>query len=892
MNIASLKATVGINDQQFQRGIGRVNQRLDETERNAGRTGDAFDRMSHRLDAVGRAGATLSMGLTAPITAAFGAAIKLASDSEEAISKTGVVFGQHAERLKAWAQTSAQSFGQSRLQALAAASDFGNLFNSMGLSQAAAADMSMQMVQLATDISSLNNISTADALEKLRAGLVGEAEPLRTVGVLLSEDAVKAKALQMGLGSLTDELTEAAKVQARYALIFEQTRTAQGDFARTAQEVANSFRTIQAEVGDLASEFGKELLPVVKDVLRVGRDLLKLANQMTPEQRQFAIKALAGAALLGPALSAFGNAAGAMAMLRGAGGAAGVGGGLSLGPVAGPIAVGVGLRMAGEQLPDPLRRFARSPLENLIGFPKAVRALLEGKSVNEAWKAGDWTWANLFTGKPAAAQAKPASTASLPDPSKLLPRAPARFGNKDLAAISEAQMEAQLAQVRAGLLTVSEDFRSQAEAARVVPILQKRRKDLEKRAAGLKGQIEESADAAKMYWGLQREIAGLQEDETQLQQAAAAEKKERLARLAEQTQRLRQAQFELQQAQVQTSLAAAPVEARSRLEAQRMLPILAARQAELARAADALRGAARNGGEAAAKYYEAATQSTQMLGQMEQLKQAAAREQAEGLRRATEEAARTAAARWDYRMEAGRASAASSVEGFAARTLAETMRPLMQERLASLAAGLSQFVAGTEEWWKQQTEMVRLRAEMGELERSASRELSEMNRRALDDTKRAFQEQAQNASLAVQLQDLQLRNLGVGERIRKVLSLDGLRAQYGMLMRAVQGETENERLQRLIQAETLKGEILDASGVGAKEGRVWGGGTLDFGDTRGRMAELARLDEIAAQAKAGRFERVMVEVNAGATSEEIARAVELQLAALERRSNPGPTRRR
>ena len=43
--------------------------------------------------------------------------------------------------------------------------------------------------------------------------------------------AVEAQALAMGLAATKDEITDADKVAARYALILEQTTTAQGDFA-------------------------------------------------------------------------------------------------------------------------------------------------------------------------------------------------------------------------------------------------------------------------------------------------------------------------------------------------------------------------------------------------------------------------------------------------------------------------------------------------------------------------------------------------------------------------------------------------------------------------------------------------------------------------------------
>jgi hypothetical protein len=218
-----------------------------------------------RLGQIGLAGAGIGV-ITQGITAAVGAIGDLvgsASDLNEQVSRTGQIFGEAAGAVTDFASTTAQALGISRAEALEAAGNFGQLFQTAGLSADAAADMSTSLVKLASDLASFNNISTDDALQKLKSGLVGESEPLRSVGVLLSEDAVKAQALAMGLANSAGELTEAAKVQARYALILQQTASAQGDFARTSTGLANAQRIIRASFADLRSELGGAFLPVV-----------------------------------------------------------------------------------------------------------------------------------------------------------------------------------------------------------------------------------------------------------------------------------------------------------------------------------------------------------------------------------------------------------------------------------------------------------------------------------------------------------------------------------------------------------------------------------------------------------------------------------------------------
>ena len=123
--------------------------------------------------------------------------------------------------------------------------------------------MSTSLVKLAADLACFNNIDPGEALDKLRSGLVGEAEPLRQVGILLSEDAVQAKALALGLAATARELTEADKVQARYALIMEQRPAAQGDFARTSTGLANAHAHHPRLLGGHHHQLGQAFLPIV-----------------------------------------------------------------------------------------------------------------------------------------------------------------------------------------------------------------------------------------------------------------------------------------------------------------------------------------------------------------------------------------------------------------------------------------------------------------------------------------------------------------------------------------------------------------------------------------------------------------------------------------------------
>lgn len=211
-----------------------------------------------------------------------GAAITAYSDSIEEASKAQVVFGQSFSLVEQFVSDSANTLRASRTEAIQATAAFGAFFTGIGFGADQAARLSTQTVQLAADIGSFNNLDFGEALEKLRSGLAGETEPLRPLGAGFNEAELQAKALELGLGGATGALTEQEKVTARLALITERTSTAQGDAARTADQLAGRIRRARAEAEDLAPAFGEAILPAFEALLDVAPQLIQSLGDLVP----------------------------------------------------------------------------------------------------------------------------------------------------------------------------------------------------------------------------------------------------------------------------------------------------------------------------------------------------------------------------------------------------------------------------------------------------------------------------------------------------------------------------------------------------------------------------------------------------------------------------------
>ena len=199
-------------------------------------------------------------------------AVTAASDLNEEVSKSQVIFGQASDDIRAFAQNAVESMGLSEVAAMTAAGTFGNLFKTMGMGQQEAANMSKQMTQLAADLGSFHNTKTEDAISAIGAALRGESEPIRRYGVLLDDATLKAEALEKGLYDGVGALSPSTKALAAYSVILKQTTDAQGDFARTSGGLAGQKKILKAQFDDLTVAVGQAFLPVIKDAVTAIND--------------------------------------------------------------------------------------------------------------------------------------------------------------------------------------------------------------------------------------------------------------------------------------------------------------------------------------------------------------------------------------------------------------------------------------------------------------------------------------------------------------------------------------------------------------------------------------------------------------------------------------------
>jgi hypothetical protein len=199
------------------------------------------------------------------ITRVIMPAIQAASDFEEATQKVNVVFGRASKSVKDFADTAARSLGQSKQSVLEAAGAFGVFGKAAGLAGEDLSLFTTDFVALATDLASFNNTTPEEAVQAIGAALRGESEPLRRFGVLLNDATLRAEAMTLGIYDGSGALTAQQKILAAQSAIYKQTGDAQGDFARTADGLANKQRTLSALFKNFQIQLGQQLLPAATD---------------------------------------------------------------------------------------------------------------------------------------------------------------------------------------------------------------------------------------------------------------------------------------------------------------------------------------------------------------------------------------------------------------------------------------------------------------------------------------------------------------------------------------------------------------------------------------------------------------------------------------------------
>jgi hypothetical protein len=260
-------------------------------------------------------GIGMSAAVTAPLVLIGKKSLDMAMEAVESENLFEVSMEGMADSARKWSVKLRNELGLNEYEVRKNVATFNVMFDSMGIGTDSAYDMATGLTQLAYDMSSFYNLEPHIAFEKLQAGITGEIEPLKRLGILVSENTVKQWAYNNALAKPGEELTEQEKVLARYGTIMDQTAKAQGDLARTIDSPTNQLRIFKEQINLLMVDIGQQLIPVFSDVIDILKPMVESFSELSDGSKSFVVKLGLILAVGGPVILIIGQMADAISIL-------------------------------------------------------------------------------------------------------------------------------------------------------------------------------------------------------------------------------------------------------------------------------------------------------------------------------------------------------------------------------------------------------------------------------------------------------------------------------------------------------------------------------------------------------------------------------------------------
>lgn len=192
-----------------------------------------------------------------------------ASNLEQSLGGLEAVFKENSDVMKQFSADAASELGLSRNEYNELATLMGTQMKAGGLDGTELTNGVQEMMTLGSDLGSLFGTTTSEASAAISSAFRGEYEPLRAYGITLSETAIEAEALEMGLIKEGEALDAASKQAATQSLIMEQSADAHGNFGRESDTLANKQQKAAAQFANVKATVGEMLLPALTGLMDV-----------------------------------------------------------------------------------------------------------------------------------------------------------------------------------------------------------------------------------------------------------------------------------------------------------------------------------------------------------------------------------------------------------------------------------------------------------------------------------------------------------------------------------------------------------------------------------------------------------------------------------------------
>lgn len=215
------------------------------------------------------------------------ACIDVASNLQEVQNVVNTAMPTMTRQFDEFAKSAAKNFGLSELQAKKMGGTFASMASSFGFTEQQAYDMATTLTGLAGDVGSFYNLNAEEAETKLKSVFTGETETLKELGVVMTQTALDAYALENGYNKTTAKMSEQEKVALRYSFVLDKLKLAQGDFQKTQDSWANQTRILSLNLQSLKANLGAVFIQALSPCLQMLNSFLEKLVEVSAKVKDF-----------------------------------------------------------------------------------------------------------------------------------------------------------------------------------------------------------------------------------------------------------------------------------------------------------------------------------------------------------------------------------------------------------------------------------------------------------------------------------------------------------------------------------------------------------------------------------------------------------------------------
>ena len=196
-------------------------------------------------------------------------ALNESNEYVETLNLFNVSMGEFYEEALDYANLVSEKLKIDPSQWMRAQGTFMSMAAGFGVSREKAYQLSESLTELSYDISSLYNEDVESSVLRLQSALAGEIEPIRRLGISISEASLQEYALSKGIDKTVNSMTEQEKALLRSTVLIERAASigAVGDFVKTIESPANALRILNQQIVQLSRSIGNLIIPVLIKII-------------------------------------------------------------------------------------------------------------------------------------------------------------------------------------------------------------------------------------------------------------------------------------------------------------------------------------------------------------------------------------------------------------------------------------------------------------------------------------------------------------------------------------------------------------------------------------------------------------------------------------------------